>query len=116
MWPAWAAPMVLAMAFGASSVAEAAPRLSKALKEQADFLCQRTEFGQGELRALRASADFQALVAYTLGTCPVVGAVLSDGATASVRKPPLPGENRHDREPGNGPRDKGGEADGESRI
>lgn len=106
---AWPTLFVVGVAISSAGLAEAAPRLSRALTEQAEFLCQRTEFGRDELRALRASADFPALLSYTLGACPAVGVVLSDGATGSVRQPLLPRETDNDREPGGRTKDKGGE-------
>ncbi len=87
--------LVAAMIAGPASLAEAAPRLTAAQKEQAQFLCQRTEFSRSEVRHLQV--------------CPAVAATLSDGATASVALPRVSRDNDNDRSPGRGSEDEGGE-------
>lgn len=76
---------------------EAAPVLNGALKEQAEFLCKRTEFNASEIRMLQKGAEFPTLLAYALEKCPNVGAVLSDGATASIAAPLAPNNEDRDR-------------------
>ncbi|MCB2126480.1 MAG: hypothetical protein H6897_02120 [Rhodobacteraceae bacterium] len=101
--------LVAAMIAGPASLAEAAPRLTAAQKEQAQFLCQRTEFSRSEVRHLQRSPDFPVLLAYALQVCPAVAATLSDGATASVALPRVSRDNDNDRSPGRGSEDEGGE-------
>jgi hypothetical protein len=101
--------LAAAVAAGPASLAEAAPRMTNAQKQQAEFLCQRTEFSRTEIRHLQRSADFPVLLAYALQACPAVAATLSDGATASVALPRAPRDNDNDRSPGRGSEDEGGE-------
>lgn len=103
------ASLLVAMAAGSASLAEAAPRLTRAQQEQAAFLCERTEFSRTEIRHLQRSADFPLLLAYALQACPAVAATLSDGATASVASPRVPRDNDNDRSPGREPEGEGGQ-------
>ncbi|MFN6951540.1 MAG: hypothetical protein ACK4NE_02960 [Albidovulum sp.] len=99
--------LVLAAVVAASaSLAEAPPRLTRAQKEQAEFLCKRTEFSRGEVRHLQRSADFPLLLAYVFEACPSVAAILSDGATASIAPSRLPRENDEARAPAREPEKK----------
>lgn len=85
-----------------AGAAIAEPVLTAALQEQAEFLCQRTEFTRSEIRALQLSRDFPVILSYTLQVCPNVAGVLADGATASTGAP-VPRDNDNDRSPGGRP-------------
>lgn len=98
---------VLLATLGLAGVAEAAPRLTRALQEQAEFLCERTEFSRTEIRALQKSADFPVLLDYALDQCPAVAAVLTEGATASVTPVPTPRDDDHGHTPDDGGGKKG---------
>lgn len=100
--------LVAVIVAGSATLAEAAPRLTKSQKQQAEFLCERTEFGRAEVRHLQRSTDFPLLLAYALDACPSVAAILSDGATASVAPLRTLRDNDEDRAPGREPEEKDG--------
>lgn len=95
---AWATILSAVLMAPAGTVL-AAPVLTTALQEQAEFLCRRTEFTRTEIRQLQRSGDFPVILAYTLDACPNVASVLADGATASIA-PRAPRDNDNSRAPG----------------
>ncbi|OYX45674.1 MAG: hypothetical protein B7Z02_00355 [Rhodobacterales bacterium 32-67-9] len=86
-----------------SGAVVAAPTMTAALQEQAEFLCERTEFTRREIRRLQRSRDLPLILTYALQVCPNVAAVLSDGATASTGAPLPPRDNDNDRAPADRP-------------
>jgi hypothetical protein len=58
------------------------------LANSCDPICDRQEFTTREIRAIQRSADFPAILEWTLDACPAVAAVLTNTATATTATEP----------------------------